>query len=217
LIADLKSFPFQSATFRDVREFTLAHGGAALQEFPPPFPRIAVPERDPAGKITVPLVSDKPVCNHNDCTFQIWILPMPQNFGLGQRAEVLLLSAMYWSGIKPWGVYVRFKVSEGRLEESLTSVGGLERSDGSVEGGLMPFEYDIITSARPIYGGENYSVGKPHVTGGPLDILEVRMTHTSTSSVHRAFDINLGCLNRVLAGCTLAEIAPSAWSDYTKR
>lgn len=217
LIADLRSFPFASASFLDVRELALRHGGAALQQFPPlSFPRYGVPSRDSQGQVHVPFVQTEPMCTPRDCTFEIWIRPSPLKFTLSFRSEMLLLSALVHSGIRPWGVYARFEVVNGKLEGTLTSVGGLRTGKSGRYEGMVPLEYEIVSSARPVYGDKDYSVGSPHVTGGPMDILRVELTQTPGAPTARAFDVNPHCLTAVFQGCSFSQLAPSAWSDYRR-
>jgi hypothetical protein len=62
-IKNLRSFPFASAGFVDVRELALRHGGATLQQFSPlSFPRYGVTSRDSQGHVHVLFVQTKPTC-----------------------------------------------------------------------------------------------------------------------------------------------------------
>jgi hypothetical protein len=185
LIADLRSFPFASAGFLDVREFALRHGGAALQQFPPlSFPRYGVPSRDSQGEVHVPFVQPDPTCTPRDCTFEIWIRPSPLRFTLSYRSAMLLLSALVHSGIRPWGVYARFEVINGKLEGTRTSVGGLRNAKSGGYGNLI-LEYEIVSSARPVHGDKDYSVSSPHVTGGPMETLRAELAQTPSISPSR--------------------------------
>jgi hypothetical protein len=51
-LLDLRSFPFASAGFVEVRDLAIRHGGAGLQDLPQRFPLS---------------------CTIRDCTFEVWI------------------------------------------------------------------------------------------------------------------------------------------------
>lgn len=123
---------------------------------------------------------------------------------------------MTYVGIRPWGTYARFEIVDGKLERSQVSVGGF--IDGKSVGydGLIPLEYEVISDAHPVQGDQSYSVRRPHITGGPLEVLEVRLVPKSNVPGTRAFDVNLQCLTAMLHGCSYSELAPSAWSDYQR-
>jgi hypothetical protein len=73
-IADLKSFPFASAGFLDVRELAIHHGGSAGQQVPQlRLPHSGVPFLDSQGKVRIPRIPAGPICTAQDCTFEIWI------------------------------------------------------------------------------------------------------------------------------------------------
>ena len=120
------------------------------------------------------------------------------------------------AGIRPWGVYARFEIVDGKLKGSRTSVGGLKNGTSGGYEAAIPLEYEVISDPDPVYGDQSYSVGRPHVTGGPLEILQVRMKQMPGMPTARAFDVNLQCLTAVSQGCTFSGLAPSAWSDYQR-
>jgi hypothetical protein len=64
LFADLKSFPFASADFSQVREFVLRHDGTAMQEFPPShFPGLSLPFPDSQGRMNFRLIPTAPTAH----------------------------------------------------------------------------------------------------------------------------------------------------------
>ena len=214
LFADLKSFPLASADFAEVRDFVLNHGGSAIQEFPPPFPTFGEPILDSQGQVKVPSVWTKPKCTSRDCVFEVWIRPSPLTVTLSYPSEMRLWCAMRRAGIRPWGSYARLEIADGKLERSRASVGGLEDGKSGGCASLIPLVYDLISEVHPAYGDQGYSVGRPHVSGGALEILQVRIVPTPSMPAARAFDVNLRCLTAVWHGCTFSELAPSAWNDY---
>jgi hypothetical protein len=69
LISDLKSFPFATATFADVRDLTIRNGGS--------------PRRSPLTSITQ-------TCTIQDCYFDIYIRPLTMNSScVGQETNGL--------------------------------------------------------------------------------------------------------------------------------
>lgn len=215
LFTDLKSFPFASADFASVRDLALSHGGRSVQEFPPSLPTLGFPIPDSQGRVHIPSVWTKPRCTSRDCVFEVWIRPSPLTVTLSYPSE-MLLSGMTYVGIRPWGVYARFEIVDGKFKRFRTSVGGLK--DGTSGGfqGAIPLEYEVISDTDSLYGDQNYSVGRPHVTGGPMEILEVRMTQVPGMPAARGFDVDLRCLTAASHGCSFSDLAPSAWSDYQR-
>jgi len=109
LFADLKSFPFASANFSQVREFVLRHDGAAMQEFPPShFPGLSFPSPDSQGKMNFRLIPTAPTCTPRDCSFEIWIRPGLLRHTLSYRYEMPLLYTLAYIGIRPWGCRCKF-------------------------------------------------------------------------------------------------------------
>ena len=216
LFTDLKSFSFARADFAEVRDFALSHGGSGIQEFPPSLPTLGFPTPNSQRQVQIPSVWTKPRCTSRDCVFEVWIRPSLLTVTLSYPAEMRLLSAMTYAGIRPWGVYATFEIVDGKLKRSRTSVGGLKNGTSGGYEGTIPLEYEVITDTDPAYGDQSYSFGRPHVTGGPLEILQVRMTQLPGMPAARGFDVNLRCLTAVSHGCSLSELAPSAWSDYQR-
>ena len=106
------------------------------------------------------------------------------------------------------------KIADGKLEKSQTSVGGLKNGESGGYDGLVPLEYEVVSEAGPVYGDKSYYVGRPHVTGGPMEILQVHLQHLPGMPAARVFDVDLHCLTAVARGCSFPELAPSVWSDY---
>jgi hypothetical protein len=125
LMAGLKSFPFASAGFSDVRELAIHHGGTAVQQFPPftiATLRRALP-RLGRGKVRIPRIPAGPICTAQDCTFEIWTKTRLARLPLERRAAELLYTALPYLGIRSWILYSGFGVSGGKLEGSRTTVG----------------------------------------------------------------------------------------------
>jgi hypothetical protein len=219
LLLDLKSFPFASAGFLEVRHFATGHGGIAIQQFPlvrfsPPRP----PFLDERGQVQSPLIDTAPTCTDQDCTFEIWIKPYFFTFPYSDRAT-LLWSGLAHSGLRPWVLHARFEVKHGELWESHTAVGQLRHDTLRSSEGLVPLGYEIVTrsmvNARDRHQTHEYGVGVPVVTGSAVDILTAQVAQLSDASIRRAFDIDLHCLTVILHSCRgLSELAPSAWRDY---
>jgi len=216
LFTDLKSFSFASADFGEVRDFALSHGGSGVQEFPPSLPTLGLPIQNSQGQVQIPSVWSKPRCTSRDCVFEVWIRPSLQTVTLSYPSEIRLLFAMRYAGIRPWGVYATFEIVDDKLKRSRTSVEGLKNGTSGGYEGTIPLEYEVISDADPVYGDQSYSVGRPHVTGGPLEILQVKMAQMPNMPAARGFDVNLRCLTAVSHGCSFSELAPSAWSDYQR-
>ena len=204
LILDLRSFPFATAGFPEVRDFMVSHGGKAIQRLPQ----------------TPPLT-----CTVHDCTFEVSVqhrlLRLPVDAG---RTSELLYTTLVYSGIRPWGVFIRFEVLGGRLERTSTWIGQwkIGRFDGTNV--LETIGYSVQTEqtstpySRSGDHSSDYVVGRPHVSGPPTEILEALLVQTPTAPMQRALDVNLRCLTSVLHGCRdFQELAPSAWADHERK
>ncbi len=223
-IADLKSFPFATAGFREVRDLSSRNGGAGLQQFPPRWPVPGAPSRESwgtmniqLGDLNLPLVQTGPLCTAQDCTFDIWIkarlarLPLP-----GWAAEALYATLPYL-GIRAWVIYARFEVRGGKLDRSRTTVGELRHGTSGPYEGLIPFGYEVVSTADfdPVDRSYDYDVGFPHITGPPSNVLSARIAQRLDAPMQRAFDIDLRCLTAAFHSCSgFGELVPSAWSDY---
>jgi hypothetical protein len=96
----------------------------------------------------------------------------------------------------------------------------LDRNGGA--GGLVWIGYLADAHRRShtdLFQEKDYEVKRPHVTGGiPGDALASHVAISPGAPVQRAFDVNLDCVARILAGCKDAgELAPSAWADYQRK
>jgi len=199
LVADLRTFPFATADFTQVRDFVLQHGGVPIEESSqrPPFS-----------------------CTVHDCMFQIWLghpfSRPPTNQSLWQSLYPTLPSL----GLRPWLIYAQFEVRSGVLMRSTTSVGQVKRRDWGTYDGLLTLEYSIHTerNATPYSrlgeGGADYTVTTPHVTGPPTELLESWVLQTPEAPMNRVFDIDLRCFTAIFHGCSdLGALAPSAWQQ----
>ena len=128
LIADLRSFPFATAGFLEVRGPANRYGGTAVQSFPvlqflpPGLPLPKFPGTTESQE-RVPLVGTRSTCTPRDCIFDIWIRPRLFNLPLNYETSWFLYSGLARLGLRPWVVGGRFEVKDGKLWESRTGVG----------------------------------------------------------------------------------------------
>lgn len=196
-LSDLRSFPFASAGFVEVRDLTTRYGGAGLQELPQRFPLS---------------------CTIRACTFEVWIRHRLLQLPLKPPAWELLYSTLPYFGIRPWVVYSQFEVKGGKLSRSVTKVGQLRRGRLKSYEGLLPIEYEVWTDREPPtidLGDAGYVVGPPSAITGPFEELWIaQVPQVHDAPVSRAFDVDLHCFTAVLRGCSgFRELAPSAWAD----
>ncbi len=196
LIADLKSFPFATAGFKEVRDLVARNGGHAVQ---------SLPQRTP------------PDCTVRDCTFWVEINhPLVRTLQRMHASEATYRTLLFF-GIRPWGVRADLTVTAGTLEEIWTQAA--QAKFGKEEGSIVPIEfaYDawIRRRGRDNNGDPSYEVFRPHVSGGPAEVLETWAFLEPGVPTNRAFDINTSCFTSILHGCRdFAELAPSAWADH---
>lgn len=201
LISDLKSFPFATAGFTEVRDFANSHGGTRDMFPVSQLPR-ATPYIDSDGKVQVPSGYFGPRCTYRDCSFDIWI--RPRILTLARTTPIY--SALAYLGIRPWNVYATFEISAWKLKDSITWVqqARFERTDSFER--LMPIEY------RVNYFPESFP------TGSVVHLfklgLEADLGQSPSEPMQRAFDIHLRCLTFVFHSCSFNELAPSAWADF---
>jgi len=221
LIADLKSFPFSTAGFLEVRDFVNRHGGVPILQFPSPqLPPPGLPQIDEQGHVQLPVVEHHSICTVQDCRFEITMKPRVWRIwmiSMNDRTPSWFGSALVNSGIRPWVAGVNFEIKDGLLLESRTAVAQLKRARfGSYEG-LAPLGYRILCRAHPKNHEQDgdYIVFRPHITGGFTDALIARVIQTPDAPMKRAFEIDLHCFTAVFRACRgLEELAPSAWADY---
>ncbi len=199
-LSDLRSFPFASAGFSEVRDLVTRNGGAGLQELPQRFPL---------------------TCTIRDCTFEVWIQHRLLRLPLESPTAELVYSTLPYFGIRPWVVYSRLEVKGGKLSRSDTQIGQLRRGKLKTYEGLLPIEYEVRTE-RPQsldLGGSGYVVGPPSAITGPFEELWIaQVPQAPGAPVSRAFDVDLHCFTSILRGCTgFRELAPSAWADNQAR
>ena len=227
LIADLKSFPFATAGFPEVRELANRYGGTAVQSFPflqflppgPPLNRFPGSPGSPDG-VPLPQVRALPTCTPQDCIFDVWITPRLWRHDLpfSCKSSAFLASVLAHLGLRPWAVSVRFEVREGKLWESRTGAAQDRHARSGPYEGLIPLGYGVISLSRTDASKglrSEYVVGVPHVTGTISDGLEAWFLQVPNAPVERAFDIHTQCFTAVLHSCRgFAELAPTAWADY---
>jgi hypothetical protein len=219
LIADLKSFPFSTAGFPEVRDFANRHGGRPILQFPDlQFSPPGLPNVDGQGVVHLPIVEKFPTCTAQDCVFEIIIKPRISSL-ISYRTplRLWLQSAFVSLGIRPWLAGVRFELKDGALVESSATAGQLRRAQFSSADGLDSLGYSVHCKAHPASGEENsdFNVFKPHINGRLPDVLFARVLLTPDAPIQRAFDINVHCFSAVFRACRgLDELAPSAWAEY---
>jgi len=223
LIADLRSFPFATAGFLEVRELANRYGGTAVQSFPvlqflpPGLPLPKFPGTTESQE-RVPLVGTRSTCTPRDCIFDIWIRPRLFNLPLNYETSWFLYSGLARLGLRPWVVGGRFEVKDGKLWESRTGVGQFRHARiGSYEGFvLLGYQITSMSTAKALDSQRpEYAVGVPHVTGTVSDDLSTWIVQVPNAPINRAFDIRLHCLTAVSHACRgFADLAPSAWGDY---
>jgi hypothetical protein len=221
LITELKSFPFSTAGFPEVREFVIRHGGIPILQFPiPRFSPPGLPVTDDQGYVHLPQTETYPTCTEQDCRFEITLNPQISRIWstlINDRTPICFRSALVYSGIRPWVAGASFEIKDGMLVEVRTSVGQIRLAKiGSYEG-LIPLGYSVYsrTHSRSDEPNGGYLVFRPHITGGFSDALVAKIVPTSNASIQRGFDIDPHCFTAVFRACRgLEELAPSAWADY---
>jgi hypothetical protein len=196
LVADLKTFPFATAGFAEVRDFSLRHGGMAIQELPetPPFD-----------------------CTVQACEFQIWIGRPFSRPPMNQWLWQSLYPTLPYVGLRPWMIYVQFEVRSGVLMRSATEVGQLRRGGSVIEYSIQT-ERNTTPYSRSDDRPNDYAVVAPHVTGPPTDALRAWVKQTSDAPMSQVFDVDLRCFTTIFHGCTsLSTLAPSAWQHHQQK
>ena len=218
LISDLKSFPFPTAGFVEVRDFSNRFGGKPSERFPslqyPQYPPPAPPTIDSQGKVHAALT--EAVCTPRDCSFEVTVEPRILKL-FRAPAPDWLWPALAFSGVRAWVLYEHFEVRESKLTRSNLQVGQLRYVRYQDYKRFMALDYHVRTGASPLYGFQRseYSVGVPHITGPPMDIMMARIVQTPSAPMRRALDIDLRCLTAVFPACDgFRELAPSAWADF---
>ena len=200
LVADLKTFPFATAGFIEVRDLVVKYGGHAVERLPeiPPM-----------------------TCSVTNCTFELSLQHRLLRLPVREHTADVVFGLLSYVGIRPWVVAISFEVKDGKLEGSITQVGQLKMGVFHGERTLDPIGYDVRTeqayTVSPAFRGHIYSVGRPIITGPPEEILETRILQVPDAPTNRAFDINTRCFTSILHGCrSFADLAPSAWADHER-
>jgi hypothetical protein len=193
LISELKNFPFPTATFTDVRDFAIRHGGVALPECTP---------QDCAFKVEIPAGLDR-------------IALAVQTSFTGRAAEVLYRVARCL-GVRSWNIWSFFFVRSDRLYDSTTAVFEARRGRCYSYTGLIAWGYEVRSLGSAYTPTRGYSVGFPHTDGPPANVLTTSFSQVPEAATGRAFDIKLECFTTILHDCRgFGELAPSAWADYS--
>ena len=221
LIADLKSFPFSTAGFLEIRDFVIRHEGTPILQFPIPYSLPpGLPVTDEQGNVHTPLAGRYTTCPAQDCRFEITLNPRISRIWsmlINDGTPIWFRSALVYSGIRPWVADASFEIKDGMLVEARISVAQIRLAKiGSYEG-LIPLGYSVYSRAHFRQGERNgnYIVFRPHITGGFTDTLIARIAQSPDVPFQRVFDINVHCFTAVFRACRgLEELAPSVWADY---
>jgi hypothetical protein len=206
LIADLKSFPFATAGFVEVRELAKRYGGTAVQSFPllqflPPGPPLVKFPGSTDPQERMPLVRTRPTCTPQDCIFDIRIRPRRFSLPLNYETSWFLYSGLARVGLRPWIVSGTYEVRDGKLWETRTGVGQFRHTRPGLYEGLILLGYQVISMSRAnaldSHHRQEYAVGVPHVTGTVSDDLNTWFVQDSNAPLNRAFDVRLQCLTAI--------------------
>lgn len=130
VLHDLKSFPFATANFVEVREFVIAHGGSPNNSelvYRAPNMGAVPPDETGVGHVVFYREDGGP-CTPQNCTFQVVIR---NGFWLEAEHDWLRRLAVDFDGfgVRPWVTYLRLEVSAGRLNStSITVASGVAAS-----------------------------------------------------------------------------------------
>lgn len=218
-ISELKSFPFATAGFGDVRALMDRNGGTSLQQFPNwRLPHIGLPHGP-----TPTLVPEGggPTCTVQDCIFEIRINPRPLGLVPNSRAAIFLRSVLAHVGIRPWGVFATFEIKRGRLDRSRTQIGQASISEMSNAYGFLDtrlYTVECVLDHPANLDSRDYVVGPQANNLNVENFLMARLVRPSSESTRKAFDVHLGCFTTVARSCNgFHELAPSAWAEYQKQ
>lgn len=206
--ADLRSLDFATAGFPEVRDIVIRNGGTAFREKP------------------------GTTCTPRDCTFRLVIMTRLPRIPLQGRKAIFLYTTLPYIGIRSWVFGAEFEVRDGKLYMSSMGVWEyrMERVDYNAYRQLVPFGYGVgtrrdaasneyeYTSPHACWPGRNqdYRVSVSHgVVKLPAYALDTCVVQSAGTSVKRAFDVHLSCLNNPFRNCRFNELAPSAWADYS--
>jgi hypothetical protein len=228
LVADLKSFNFATAGFREVRDVAIRNGGVPFQRdflsqlhgFGTPLPLMP----DLHGNVSF----SRPVsfCTVQDCTFKLWITAPLARLPLRERTAAFLYATLPYVGIRPWVLFAMFDVRNGTLKRSMTAVEEIRIDKLHSYQRMVPFGYEVTTTAYGLehsdcnkYGEQDYDIflDQGHPVKTPQNVLHACITQTADAAKKRVFDIDLHCLNGIFRGCQFDELAPSAWADYSEK
>jgi hypothetical protein len=212
LIADLKSFPFATAGFPEVRQLTNRYSGTTVQSFPlpkflPPGPPLRKFPGRPNSEQPLPQVWTRPTCTSQDCTFDIrieprsWVYDLPLDY----KTSAFLASVLAHVGLRPWVVAANFEVKDGKLWESRSGAGQARRRTLGSYRGVAMLGYEVISMSKPNATDQrrpDYAVCIPHITDTISEDLWTYFVQAPDAKTSRAFDIDLHCLTAITHPCT---------------
>ena len=195
LIKELRTFPFASATFEQVRDLTLRYRGSSY-----PVPQL-------------PANGNKPSCNVQNCTFLVWIKTGLIQFPLTGKTADFFYAEAHLLGIRSWGAGATFAFDADKLRRSSFSVGEFRQGECLTSNDLIEWGYSV--RSRDYGTDQPYSVGFLHVSGPPSYNFVASFAPEPGPPRQSLFDINLDCLTTPFRDCRdMGELAPSAWADY---
>lgn len=200
LFADLRSLDFSTAGFTEVRDIMVRNGGTTMKR------------------------RDQDTCTPRDCYFVLQIMSQLPRIPLLGRKAIFLYTILPYIGVRSWVVGASFEVRDGKLYMSGMGVWEyrMERVDWSPYRQMVPLTYGVETQrdAASFKNGpcssQEYQVWVSHgVFKFPSEGLDTCVVQSAGTSVKRAFDVHLSCLNNPFRNCRFDELAPSAWADYS--
>jgi len=197
-LADLKSLDFSTAGFPEVRDIMIRNGGTTWKR------------------------RAQDTCTPRDCYFALDIKSQLPRIPLMGRKAIFLYTILPYIGVRSWVFRASFEVRDGKLYEGGMGVFEyrMKRVSWNVYW-LVPLTYGVETQrdAASFKNGpcssQEYQVSVSHgVIHIPFDGLETCVVQSAGTSVKRAFDVHLRCLNNPFRNCRFDDLAPSAWADY---
>lgn len=197
-LSELTAFPFATADFAQVRDFTLRYGGGPSKYLEPGMHN----------------------CSPHECYFEATFLPATTKLLRKQNHYYHALDfAANHLGLRPWIVSTNFYVADGILQHTRTDLETEGISTSTDDGRPALIGYAVQTDSRstPYSAETDYAITRPHTTGTPTETLAVWALHQTSGPWKHSLDIHLDCFTRVLRGCEVRELAPSTWADYEAR
>ncbi len=196
VFADLRSLDFSTASFAEVRDIMIRNGGRAGSK-----------------------------CDPQNCTFRLQIMSRAPHIPLPDRMATLYYVTLPYIGIRWWDVYAEFEIRDGKLDRSDAGVWEYRLAWDHDAYHQMAFGYGVQTQRDaasfkygPCGSSQEYQVWVDHGSFHlPEYALDTCVVQSAGTSVKRAFDVQLRCLNGLFRSCRFDDVAPSAWADYSAK